>query len=155
MSTVTILFGTESGNAEMVADDVCAVLLSSGLTADVAGMEDVTVTDLADRQLVLLISSTYGEGELPATALEFHAELQRLRPDLSAVRYAAFGLGDSTYDTFNLGITTLAETFAELGAQRVGEIGSHDADSGLDPSAVATSWATELVEHDLLETVRL
>lgn len=151
MSTVTILFGTESGNSELVADDLGSFLTNRGHVATVAGMEDVTVDELPGQGLVLVVSSTYGEGELPVTAIDFHTQLQRSRPDLSAVRFAAFGLGDSTYDTYNLGIGTLIGTFEELGATRIGQVGHHDADSGLDPSELAVEWVTETLERDVLE----
>lgn len=151
MSTITILFGTESGNSEMVADELRDLLVESGFQAVVAGMGDVDVESLADKSLVVLISSTYGEGDLPVTAVDFHSRLQSERPDLGEVRFAAFGLGDSTYDTYNLGIATLVRRFEELGARRVGEIGHHDADSGLDPCAAAGDWLTDLLDHRALE----
>lgn len=147
MSTVMILFGTESGNSEMVADDLGCLVTERGHTATVAGMEDATIDELADQELVLLVSSTYGEGDLPVTAIDFHAELRSARPDLSGLRFAAFGLGDSTYDTYNLGIATLVTTFEDLGATQLGQVGHHDADSGLDPGQIAVAWAAEVLDY--------
>lgn len=144
MDTVTILFGTESGNSEMVADDISKALEDNGIKSEVFDMEDYDVGDLGMREMVIIVSSTYGEGDLPQTALPFFKALNELKPDLSSTRFAAFGLGDSTYDTYNRGISTLVSAFADLGATQVGETGRHDADSGLDASDVAVPWINDL-----------
>lgn len=143
MTTATILFGTETGNSEMVADEISTALDPFGVTCEVHSMADYPVGDLSEQQLVILITSTYGEGDLPDTAIPFFDALKESKPDLSATRFAAFGLGDSSYETYNNGIATLIEAVAGLGATQIGETGRHDADSGLDPCDIATSWANE------------
>lgn len=143
MTTATILFGTETGNAEMVADEISTVLDPFGFTGEVHSMGDYAVEGLCGQQLVILITSTYGEGDLPDTAIPFFDALKHLKPDLSSTRFAAFGLGDSSYDTYNNGITALIQAVVELGATQIGETGRHDADSGLDPCDTAMSWAHE------------
>ena len=143
MSTATILFGTETGNAEMVADELLAALEPFGITGEVHSMGDYPVEDLRGQQMVILITSTYGEGDLPDTAIPFFEALTQRKPDLSSTRFAAFGLGDSSYDTYNNGIATLIEAVTDLGATQIGETGRHDAESGLDPCDTATTWARE------------
>lgn len=144
MDTVTILFGTESGNSEMVADDISKSLEDNGIKNEVFDMEGYDVGDLGTQSMVIIVSSTYGEGDLPQTALPFFNALNDIKPDLSSTRFAAFGLGDSTYDTYNRGIATLVSAFIDLGATQVGETGRHDADSGLDASDIAVLWADDL-----------
>lgn len=144
MDKVTILFGTESGNSEMVADDIAKSLEDNGIASEVFDMENYDVGDLGTQKMVIIVSSTYGEGDLPRTAQPFFDALQDVKPDLSSTRFAAFGLGDSTYDTYNLGVASLISAFTDLGAVQVGETGRHDADSGLDASDVAVPWATGL-----------
>ncbi|GAA3789829.1 flavodoxin domain-containing protein [Amycolatopsis tucumanensis] len=141
MNKLTVLFGTESGNAELVAEDIAAALEENGAATRVVNMEDYPVDELGGEDMLILVVSTYGEGDLPATAAPFHEALVESKPDLSGVRFAAFGLGDSTYDTYNLGVATLRSTLTGLGATQVGETGYHDADSGLNPSDVAIAWA--------------
>jgi MioC protein len=141
---VAIVFGTESGNSEMVAEDLCEALEQSGVQVEVLPMDGCDVQALRDQDMVVLVCSTYGEGELPATAIPLADGLTAERPDLSPLKFAAFGLGDSTYDTYNRGIARLAELFTGLGAVQVGEIGQHDADSGADASKTAVSWAAEI-----------
>jgi MioC protein len=144
VDAVTILYGTESGNSEMVADDLCTALERNNIKSEVFDMEDYDVADLGAQKLVIVVSSTYGEGDLPQTALPFFDALNEVRPDLSSTRFAAFGLGDSTYETYNRGIERLVAAFTGLGATQVGETGHHDADSGLDASEVAISWVDDL-----------
>jgi MioC protein len=147
MSTATILFGTETGNAEMVADEVLDSLSTIGFVGEVHSMEEFSVEDLPTQQCLILITSTYGEGDLPDTAIAFFDALKDASPDLTATRFAAFGLGDSSYDTYNNAISTLVKAFVDLGATQIGETGRHDAESGHDPCDTATAWARETFMH--------
>lgn len=140
MNTITILFGTETGNAEMVAEDVSTVFEENGVKAQVMGMEDCDVDDLGDQDVVIVVVSTYGEGELPESAAPFFEALMERKPDLSSVRFAALGLGDSTYETYNNGVGALISILTDRGATQIGETGYHDADSGLNASDVAIGW---------------
>lgn len=143
MNTATILFGTETGNAEMVADEISTALGGFDFEGEVHSMEDYPVESLRGQQTVILITSTYGEGDLPDTAIPFFDALKNVKPDLSSTRFAAFGLGDSSYDTYNNGIATLVAAVIDLGATQIGETGRHDAGSGLDPCDTALTWARE------------
>jgi MioC protein len=146
MSAVKVLFGTESGNAELVADDISDTFNSAGVTAEVVAMEDFDVADLPDAGTVVVVTSTYGEGELPATTAPFQEALLAANPDLSRLRFAAFGLGDSTYVTYNNAIGILTKDLSGLGAQQIGEIGRHDAVSGDSFTDVAVAWAKTIVD---------
>lgn len=141
MDEIRILYGTESGNAELVADDVAAALAEQGVESVIVGMEDYDVDELPSEDFVVVITSTYGEGELPETTAPFHAHLMEQRPQLDGLRFAGFGLGDSTYETFCNGIEILSSALRDLGATQVGETGRHDASSGEDLSEAATAWA--------------
>ena len=145
---VTILFGTESGNAELVAEELAGTL---GRAMDVRTVDlgRASVADLDPARLHLVVCSTYGDGELPTSVRGFHAELGEQRPDLSGVRFAVFGLGDRSYaHTYSRGSEILDETFRDLGAQRVGEYGRHDAGGRDLAPALALQWAMGVL-HDL------
>ena len=136
---VIVIYGTETGNAELVADDIqerlseqFEVCCNDLATFDPAQFED------GDRAIV--ICSTYGDGELPNSALPFFTRLQEDRPSLKSLKFAAFGLGDSFYETFNKGSSILADALVGLGAEEVGTRGFHDASSGEMPSDVALEW---------------
>lgn len=137
---ISITFGTESGNSEMAADDIAAYIQEKGINAKIIPMEDFNIDDLPSSHQLIVITSTYGEGELPETTAPFYAALTSKSPDLSGVQFSAFGLGDSTYETYGNGIDLVAEKLTELGARQVGETGRHDAAKGEALSDVATIW---------------
>jgi MioC protein len=145
MPIVHVLFGTESGNAEMVADDIAASFQDQGFETVTAELTDVEVTSLAEMEVAVFVTSTYGEGELPETAAPFFDALVADRPDLTGLRFAAFGLGDSVYETFNNGIETLRTALLDLGAEQIGETAKHDAASSAPATDLATSWSGELL----------
>lgn len=141
MTKINILFGTESGNAEMAAEDLCNELISMQFDAAFISMEDAALDDCKNSDHVILITSTYGEGELPETAVPFYQLLQDENLDLSKVRFSAFGLGDSSYENYNNAISIFSDLFNQLNAQQVGEIGKFDASSNGDVSEAAIGWS--------------
>ncbi|MEV0555116.1 flavodoxin domain-containing protein [Streptomyces sp. NPDC050597] len=145
MTVVHVLFGTESGNAEMVADDIAAAFGDQGFETVTAELTDVEVSDLAGMHIAVFVSSTYGEGGLPETAAPFYDALMAERPDLTGVRFAAFGLGDSVYETFNNAIETLRTVLLELGAEQIGTTARHDAASTTPATELAAAWARDLL----------
>jgi flavodoxin len=140
--SLTILVGTMTGTAEMVAQEVETVLEATGHTVSIRLMDDLDASVFSGCDGTFLIcTSTYGQGDVPDNAQEFLASLERERPDLSAVAYGLIALGDLTYkDTFCEGGIRFDTLLAELGAHRVGEILKHDASSGTLPEEVAAQW---------------
>lgn len=147
---LTILVGTMTGTAEMVAQEVQTALEAAGHAATIRPMDDLDSGVFAGGGTFLICTSTYGQGDVPDNAQEFFASLERDRPDLSAVTYGVVALGDLTYrDTFCEGGIRFDALLTELGARRVGEILKHDASSGTLPEEVAAQWIvpwTELAE---------
>ena len=139
---ITVLYGTESGNAETVADDI---LEEFDGQFEVTGLDmgDAGAGDLDPASIYLVLCSTHGEGGLPASAVPFAEMLDEEKPDLSGIRYAMFGLGDSSYEIYSRGSERIDERLAALGAMRVGEYGRHDASDGSLPNDPALAWARE------------
>ena len=144
MSATVILYGTESGNAELVAEDLAAEL-AGGRAVSVYDMSDFNVADFDAENFYLVVCSTHGDGELPGGAKPLFEALNSERPDLSGIRYAMFGLGNSTYETYSQGSEIIDRRFTELGAERVGVYGRHDACDGSLPNDGAIEWARELL----------
>lgn len=142
MSRTVVLFGTESGNAEMVAEDL--ELEIEGETA-VEDMTDFDLDDLTPDDFYIIVCSTHGDGELPTGARPFAASLAERRPDLTGYVYAVFGLGDSSYETYSHGSELIDEQLTALGAQRVGVYGRHDASDGSLPNDAAIEWVKALL----------
>ena len=117
---VTILYGTETGNAEMLAEDIQSALEDAGHDVVVENLSDVSPDALDKSRLHLVVCSTYGDGELPASAQPF-GEAMKSEPDLSGLHFGIFGMGDSEYDTYNLGSKLIEDMLIAAGAQRIEE----------------------------------
>ncbi|MGF3057139.1 flavodoxin domain-containing protein [Microbacterium sp. YY-01] len=149
---IVILFGTESGTSEFVSNDLADAIadFDDNIEVEVSDMADQFVGDIDLDAFHLIVCATYGEGDLPASAKPLYAELQGERPDLTGLRYAMFGLGDSSYeDTYSLGSEIIDKILAELGATRVGEYGRHDATGRDDATDVALAWLEGLQQSVL------
>ena len=143
MSATVILFGTESGNAELVADDLLDIIGPDGSSLD---MSDFDISDFASDTFYLVVCSTHGEGELPSSAKPFFAALQEETPDLTGIRYAMFGLGNSSYENYSHGSEIIDEQLSALGATRIGEYGRHDAVDGSLPNDEAVLWLNGVLQ---------
>ncbi|MFT4043402.1 MAG: flavodoxin domain-containing protein [Gordonia sp. (in: high G+C Gram-positive bacteria)] len=149
--SVVILYGTETGNGELVADAIADVLAADH-DPSIHAMDEFAVEDLDTDNFLVVVCSTYGEGELPTGAEPFAEALTELAPDLSGLRFAVFGLGDSVYgDTFNRGGEIIAELLIRHGATQVGEHFRHDNSSVVKPAKAAHEWAGTLT--DVIDSV--
>ena len=145
--TISILFGTETGNAEMLAEDIAAALEDDHETR-IANLQDTGAEDLRAADLSIIVCSSYGDGELPASAQPFADLLRAEQPDLAGVQFAIFGLGDTEYaETFGHGSMKLAELLTERGATPVGERLVHDAAGEDLPEDIAVPWATAILAN--------
>lgn len=139
-----ILYGTETGTGELVADAIADVLAADH-DPSIYDMAEYAAEDLDTDVFLVVVCSTYGEGELPSSALPFADELDEEKPDLTGLRFAVFGMGDSVYgDTYNRGGEIMAEKLTALGATQVGEHFRHDASSAIKPAKAAEEWAQAL-----------
>ncbi|MGK8522168.1 flavodoxin domain-containing protein [Nocardia asteroides] len=141
---VVILFGSEMGTAESAADSIAGEL---GRVHEVSvhDMTDFDVQELDPRAFHVVVCSTYGDGDLPTGAEPFYNALERHTPDLSGLRFAVFGLGDTVYgDTFNRGGEIIAEQLLGRGAIQVGEHARHDASTEIRVTDMAREWAATL-----------
>ncbi|MDP6689217.1 MAG: flavodoxin domain-containing protein [Alphaproteobacteria bacterium] len=145
--SITILVGTITGTAELVAEDVKPILEEAGYAVEILDMDGLTQDVLLENELVLICTSTYGQGDVPDNAMDFFENLDVMQPDLAGLRYGVIGLGDSTYaDTYNQGGARFDGLLQELGAQRVGEVMAHNASSDELPEEAGVAWAKEWVK---------
>jgi sulfite reductase (NADPH) flavoprotein alpha-component len=134
---LTILFGTESGNAEALAAQARKVATKLGFAPKVVDMADTTPAQVAEMQNVLLIASTWGEGDPPQRAVDFQDALMADdAPRMDKLRYAVLSLGDRAYVQFCEVGKRFDERLTALGATRV----TDRIDCDLDYEAPAESW---------------
>ncbi|WP_189844087.1 diflavin oxidoreductase [Streptomyces umbrinus] len=147
--TIDVLFGTQTGNSEFVAGELVAGARSRGLGGRATALDDITPEQLAAMSNVLVVTSTYGEGELPDNAGLFWEALQaETAPRLEGLRYAVLGLGDRGYDDFCQAAKLIDTRLEQLGAGRLHERVDCDVDFE-DPAA---EWTTVVLERLVAET---
>lgn len=143
---LTILVGTMTGTADLVAQEVRDALAPLGVEAEIVQMDALDGSVFARGGAFLICSSTYGQGDVPDNAKAFYDALERDRPDLSHVEYGLIGLGDRTYaDTYCNGGRRFDERLLARGAKRVGEPMYHDANAGTLPEELAIDWAKDWI----------
>lgn len=143
---VTIGYATESGNAELVAEQLVRSL-ASHVNATPVDLATYKPEDLQTEIPLIVVTSTYDEGELPTAIRYLHSQLVSQPADLSGLRYALFGLGDTSYTFYSRGADILDTTFQTLGGRRIGAIGRHDAGGRTLSTDVAVAWAQGLVRQ--------
>lgn len=148
-----ILIGSMSGTAEMVAEELseCDAVQESNLKVKLLPMDKADLTVFDQDAVFLYCTSTYGTGDPPDNAVEFHRALVNTRPNLGSVRYAIVGLGDQKYaDTFCGGPKLFEAAMQACRAQRVADMCLLNASSGQYPEEVAIEWLTQWLPGELV-----
>ncbi len=140
--SITVLSGSQTGNAKLVADKVAAELTEAGIAVKRVALKDYKAKTIADEKYLLLVTSTQGEGEPPEEGVVLHKLLNgKKTPKLTELQFAVLGLGDSSYPNFCQAGKDFDQRFAELGATRLFE----RVDADLDYSATAEQWIRDIV----------
>lgn len=117
---VTIIWGSQTGTCESLAKQLAKFLRGNGHPADVMDMAAVSLSTLAAIERLVVITSTYGDGEPPDNAAELYRALSD--PDttrLEGISFAVFALGDSSYPEFCKCGHDFDQRLHTLGAMRV------------------------------------
>ncbi|ORC89793.1 putative p450 reductase [Trypanosoma theileri] len=143
---VTVLFGSQTGTAEMFAKTLAREGARLGIPINVIDVENYEAYNIEYERLVIIVCATYGEGEPTDSMKDFHDWLmdEARTPDeeLRHVQYAVFGLGDRQYRYFCEEGVAVDRRLAALGARRVYGLGLGDAGSELE--AAFDEWRRDL-----------
>ena len=150
-SVLTILFASQTGNAKGVAGKLKAAAEQLGLSVNLQDIASYKTNALAKEQHLILVTSTYGEGEPPESAVSFHKFLYgKKATQLPQLNFAVLGLGDSSYEFFCQTAVDFDTQLAKLGANRLQAPALLD----VDYDSGAASWQAEVLAkfQPLLQT---
>ncbi|MFL2974521.1 MAG: hypothetical protein CND89_05435 [Marine Group II euryarchaeote MED-G38] len=142
--SLTVLFGSQSGNSEEIAAKIVKESSKYGLVGTVYDMDGFDFNSLSKHKRVLIVCSTWGEGEMPDNAEELwkKANLEN-NPILEGLNFSVLSLGDSSYELFCQSGKDWDRRFEELGANRL--VARVDCD--VDYDSLATQWTLESLIH--------
>lgn len=134
---VTILFGSQTGTAESLSKQAAKQLKAANCSPKVIDMSDISVDELATIEHLLLITSTYGDGEAPDNAMALHESLMgKSAPSMDRVQYSILGLGDSSYPDFCQCSKDFDTRLEALGGKRIAPTVEVDG----DPDSLFSQW---------------
>lgn len=141
--TITVLYGSETGNARKVAAKVGAALEEKGFVARTIDMAAYKPNQLKNEKYLIIVTATHGEGEPPDAARSFHEFLMgRKAPRLEGTRFAVLGLGDTSYEHFCQTAKDFDARLEALGAERI----QARIDCDVDYEETATAWLQETLQ---------
>ncbi len=140
---VTIISASQTGNARRVANELSQDIERLGIAVTHLPAGEYKAKKLSQEEILILVTSTQGEGEPPEEALSLYKYLFAAKaPKLTHLQFAVFGLGDASYPKFCQAAKDFDQRFAELDAQRL--LVRVDADT--DFQTISTSWRQAVID---------
>jgi sulfite reductase (NADPH) flavoprotein alpha-component len=140
---INIVYASESGNSEKLANDLAKIARKNGLKPTLIDMAELEVSALASAKRLVFIAATWGEGEPPARATHaYNALMGEGAPRLDGVEFGVLALGDTAYVEFCAIGKKIDERLAALGGKRVVD----RVDCDLDFATPAAEWIGEAVK---------
>lgn len=138
---ITILYGTETGNAKKLGNSFAASVKKRGIGVKLMGLDQYRVTDLSKEEYLFVVISTQGEGDPPTAARKFFDYVHQDNIALNHLKYAVLGLGDTSYPLFCKAAEDVDIRLDKLGAKKILPLQKCD----VDYETQAASWLDELL----------
>ena len=141
---MNILYGTQTGNSEELANDAASIASSRGYEAQISELDSIDMSELSKMENAVFVVSTYGEGEMPDNAGIFWDALSSdIAPRLDQLKYGVLALGDTSYDEFCQAGKLIDTRLEQLGAVRM----APRIDCDVDYDEPAAEWLDKTIIH--------
>ncbi|MBC7752240.1 MAG: sulfite reductase subunit alpha, partial [Candidatus Saccharibacteria bacterium] len=139
---VALLWASQTGNIESLSESYATKLMAAGFDIRLSCMADYQISNLEKAQYVLIMTSTFGDGDSPDNGQTFWSALSAdTALKLSSLRYAVLAFGDSNYDEFCGHGRKLNARMAELGAIAL----SDRVDCDTEYQSTADTWLEHII----------
>ena len=139
---LTILYATETGNAEELAERTAEKAREADYTVTITNVCEYDINQLPEERLVLLVASTWGEGDPPEEAVEFSEALDEADFSLIGLSFCVLALGDTDYAEFCGFGRKLDDALEGLGGRRFLD----RTDLDVDYEEAYETWATQFIK---------
>ena len=140
--SILILYGSQSGNSEELAEQAGKACSAQGLNPSVKAMDEIQITDLSSQKRVLVCCSTWGDGEQPDNAEDlWEAANSGAISSLKGLNFSVLALGDTSYDLFCESGKEWDAWFEKMGANRVHQ----RVDCDVDFEGPAAEWTAAVI----------
>lgn len=141
---LTILYGSQTGNAKSVAQEFKAKLDAINIPAKIVSMADYKLKQLKVESHVVIIVSTHGIGEAPDDAVSLHSFIAgKKAPKLNHLNFAVLGLGDTSYEFFCQTAKDFDKRLQDLGATRI----TDRVDCDVDYDSEVAAWFETIIHQ--------
>lgn len=141
--SITVISASQTGNARRVAEALRDDLLKAKLAVNLVNAGEYKFKQIASEKLLIIVTSTQGEGEPPEEAVALHKFLfSKKAPKLTGTAFAVFGLGDTSYEFYCQSGKDFDSKLSELGGERLLE----RVDADVDFQAAAAQWRARVVD---------
>ena len=114
-----ILYATQTGNAEVVANNLSTLAKTKGFIVNINEMNFYTMDQFRKLENVAIVTSTYGEGEVPEMGIEFWSDLEASKIKISKLKYGLIALGDRSHEIFCGAGRAISKKLDELDCKKI------------------------------------
>lgn len=139
---ITVLYGTETGNAKKVATDFASLSKAAGVNAKLISLDQYKLKDFSKEEYLFIVISTQGDGEPPVGAKKFYDFIHQETLALQQLKFAVLALGDSSYPLFCKAGEDVYNRLIELGATALSPLEKSD----VDFVPVAKQWGEQVIK---------
>tara|TARA_Y100000591_G_scaffold321257_1_gene336053 strand:+ start:167 stop:625 length:459 start_codon:yes stop_codon:yes gene_type:complete len=114
-----ILYATQTGNAETVAKKLQLLAKNQGFIVNLTEMNYHNINSFRQLRNVAIVTSTFGNGEVPEMGLDFWEELKSSKVPMKNLRYGLIALGDKSHEIFCGAGRAISKKLDELGCKKI------------------------------------